>query len=122
MASILQRVEIEQANAKEVLKSRFDATNKGLDLLVVKIDSFEKSLNIQNSAAEHTPAGKQLLREILTLERKQIEHQTALDECEQFKHEISGALRVVQWVGFGSILTALAAITAALRALYQGTP
>lgn len=110
LSSAVQRVEIEQGNAKEVLKSRFDALNRGQDLLLTKIESFATVMQTVTGDPENSPAGKALSRSITHLDECFDLHDLRLKGLEEYRNEVRGGIRMAQAIGLAAIVTALGAI------------
>lgn len=57
----LQKVEMMQDRAREVLDSRYEATSKGQDLLSIKLDSLELKIGVLASSRERMAGAMQLI-------------------------------------------------------------
>lgn len=61
MQATLQKIELMQDRAQEVLDSRYETTCKGQDLLGVKLDSLEVKIGILASSRERMAGAMQLI-------------------------------------------------------------
>lgn len=120
LAAAVQRIEIEQQNAREVLKSRFEALNSGQQLLLARLESLQATISTHAADAMNTPAGKQALREIDDLKRRQEDlrqaaevRDTRLLDLETFRQECQGAFKLANWLGAVSLAGAAAALVKA---------
>ena len=103
----INRLELQQEQTREVLKSRFDALNKGQDLLVTKVDAFRELVGQLAGDASASPAGRALHADVQRLTVRTDAHGQQLDAIMEFENEVRGALGLLKWIGASSILLAL---------------
>lgn len=102
----LQRVELEQQHAREVLDARFNALNKGQDLLIEKFETLAKTV-VDGS----DPTQKNTDKRVQALE-------AVVDGIKSSADELRGALAFAKQSGIASLLIALAAIALALAHIW----
>ena len=104
---VLQRVETEQGNMKEVLRSRFDALSKGQELLATKVDGFRDLVNRLAGDASETPAGRAIEKALGLLISDVASHASRLDSLRAFQDSATGALWLIRVIGVTALLMAL---------------
>ena len=104
------RLETQQEQTREVLRSRFDALFKAQELIAMKVDGFKDMVTLLASDAEQTPAGRALGLVVKTTADQVKGHVLQLADLLAFQNEVRGAMRLVKWLGFSSVLAALASL------------
>lgn len=85
----MQRVEMQQERAREVLDSRYEATSKGQDMITAEIKHLTDKVN--DAAGLKTQLG---------------ELNATVKELVGLKDKISGAISLITYVGIGVIIVA----------------
>lgn len=103
----VQRIEISQNHAKEVLDSRYKALEKGQDVVLAKIDAFDRQMTAMAGDPNQSPAGRQLGSDLIRHQKLLDDYDHRIEMIEKFQERIGGGLTLAQWLGAGGIVTAL---------------
>lgn len=123
LANAIQRIEIEQVNAKDVLKSRFDALNNGQQTLATKMDGFKDFLTASIGEPTSSPAGRAIMKELERISSECGTRWEQLDSLIVDQSKVRGAVQLIHWIGLGGLgAVALALLKAFGVVFHGGTP
>jgi hypothetical protein len=120
LANALQRVEIEQVNARDVMKSRFDALNNGQLALVGRMDAVKDLLIASIGEPASSPAGRALSRDIQRISDECASRWEQIDSLVSDRAEVRGVLRIMQYVGIGGLGAVALALLKSFGVIFHG--
>lgn len=115
--ALLQRLELEQGHVREMIGARFQALDRGQELVGQKIDALAAAVNLSSSDPSGSPSGRMLMERLSGLAKDvESDRQKAdgdrlvqdrkMTDLTALADQLKGALWLAQVTGWGSALVA----------------